>query len=102
MDLVAGGEARPTELLGALRPSARRLLLVDAEYLGERELRYMGRSEPAYSSRLTITPFDLVRGQALGPGFNEKVEYTRQNVQRVVEQTLRSHARDVARRLGRD
>ncbi len=102
MDLVAGGDARPTELLGALRPNARRLLLVDAEYLGERQLRYMGRSEPAYSSRLTITPFDLVRGEALGPGFNEKVEYTRQNVQRVVEQTLRSHARDVARRLGRD
>ena len=101
MDLVAGGNPRPTDLLEALRPRARRLLLIDAEYLGERQLRYMGRSQSAYQSRLTITPFDLVRGEALGAGFNQTLEYTQQSVGRVVEEQLRSQAREMAARLER-
>ena len=96
---LADEGARPIELVGALRQHARYMLLIRAEYLGERMLAYMGRQEPAFSSRLTVTPFDLAAGTALGPGMMEDIEYTKLNVERVVARDLRAKVRALIARV---
>jgi serine/threonine-protein kinase len=83
-------------LIEALRPHARGMMLIRAEYLGERELRPLGRRhDTVYQSRLTIVPFDLEVGQAVGRGMDEKIEYNHLTVERKVEELLRSKVRRV-------
>jgi serine/threonine-protein kinase len=81
-------------LIEALRPHARGMLLIRAEYLGERELRPLGRRrDTVFQSRLTIVPFDLESGQAGAHRMDEKVEYNHLTVERKVEELLRGKMR---------
>jgi eukaryotic-like serine/threonine-protein kinase len=89
------GEPGMADLAQALKGRAHYLLLVRAEFLGERPLQYMGRSETQLQSRLHVATLDLTTDEPVGSGFDEKVGYTGLTVGRVVEDTLRP----VARRL---
>jgi hypothetical protein len=90
----------PGYLMEQLRPYARNILIVNAEYLGQRQLRYMGRSDVAFQSRLKLVAVDMTTDQALGNTFEEKVEYTHLSVGRVVEEKLRPVVRRIARLAG--
>jgi hypothetical protein len=81
-------------LRDALRPYASHLILARSEYLGERPLNYMGRSEVAFQARLTVVAVDLENGRVLGKPFNTKVEYTHLSVERVVAEKLRRWLRE--------
>jgi len=83
-------------LRNALRPYARHLVLARTEYLGERPLNYMGRSEVAFQARLTVAVVDLEDGRVLGQPFNGRVEYTHLNVERVVAEKLRRWLRETS------
>lgn len=89
MDLVDGDHVSTPDLLHRLQGVARRVVLLRVEYLGDRQLRYMGRSESAYQSRLTLLCVDPVTGEALAPSWTEKVEYTRVQTSRAAEKALR-------------
>jgi hypothetical protein len=84
------------ELLRALRPHARYLVVIHARYLGSRELKYMGRWDTAHQARLRVTAYDLASGQPLGSGFDERIEYTHQSLADVLSKELGP----AARRLG--
>jgi serine/threonine-protein kinase len=95
-DLFGGDRAPPRGALrDALRPHARHLILVRAEYLGDRPLSYMGRADVAFQARLTAAVVDLASGRVVGPPLNRKVEYTHLNVERVVSENLRRWLRQV-------
>jgi hypothetical protein len=96
---LAGGGGDVSALADALRPHAHFLVLVDAEYLGERQLQYMGRYDTAYQARLQVRAVDLQSNTAVGGTFNERVEYTQLSVGRVVEEKLRPHLRKVRANL---
>jgi serine/threonine-protein kinase len=98
MDLAQSGADQRT-LMRAMRPHARHLVVINAEYLGDRPLRYMGRVEPAHQSRLTVSAFDLVEGRAVSKTWDEKMEYTQLTVERVVEERLRPGTRKLSRAL---
>ncbi|MCG6963351.1 MAG: protein kinase [Acidobacteria bacterium] len=89
MDLVEGDHVSTSDLLRRLSGVAARVVLLRVEYLGDRQLRYMGRSEPAYQSRLTLMCVDPATGKALAPSWTEKVEYTRVQTSRAAEKSLR-------------
>jgi|GEM_PF-589202 len=92
---LAGGDGDPRALAEALRPHAHYLILVDAEFLGERQLQYMGRYDTAYQARLQVRAFDLQSNTPVGGTLNERVEYTQLSVGRVVEEKLRPHLRKI-------
>jgi serine/threonine-protein kinase len=75
-------------MLAALREQAGRLVLVRAQYLGQRELYYLGRYDTALQSELSITVFDLWSGKPLTASWSDRVEYTALSVPRVVEKAL--------------
>ena len=89
MDLVGSDHLPTTDVLRRLSGVAGRVILLRVEYLGDRTLRYMGRSEPAYQSRLTLLCVDPATGKAVAPSWTEKVEYTRVQTSRVAEKSLR-------------
>ena len=99
--LRSGSQPGMRYILSALQPHARYVIVVHAEYLGDRELFYMGRRDVAHESRLTVRPFDLQSGSAVGPGLDEKLEYTQLNVQKVVASTIRPRIRAVIGQAGR-
>ena len=74
-------------------------MLVNAEYLGERQLQYMGRYDTAYQARLQVRAFDLQSSSPVGSTLNERVEYTQLSVGRVVETQLRPQVRKLRRSL---
>ncbi len=83
------GAAPRADLRRAVAPHARRLVLVRAEYLGERPLRYMGRSDTTYEARLIVTAVDLATDRPLGQPFDDTLEYNHLTVERVVAASLR-------------
>ncbi len=90
MGLLEGTAPVPRpRLLSALRGHARAGLLVHAKYLGERKLRYMGRWDVVFQARLTISLFDLERGEALAPSLSETIEYNHLTVAKKTEDALR-------------
>jgi len=90
---MAGADPRLDDLLRVLKPHAVTLLLVRAEFVGERPLRYMNRMDVAFKSRLFVTAFDVASGEPMTPSLSESVEYTQVSVERVVAKTLRPRAR---------
>jgi len=99
MDLMEGDHVPTTDVLRRLSDVAGRVVLLRVEYLGDRPLRYMGRSEPAYQSRLTLLCVDPATGKALAPSWTEKVEYTRVQTSRAAEKSLRGPASDLVKLL---
>ncbi len=66
------------------------VVLAEAEFLGERELYYLGRRSFALTSELRVHGFLTGGQQALGPGWSERVEYTGLNVSEKADEALRA------------
>ena len=98
--MLGGGAEPPTDrLVAALEPYARILVVVRAEYLGSRQLQYLGRADEALQSRLTITSINLAGGESPDAGWNERIEYTHATVTKKVDDALRPLKRRLALRL---
>ena len=89
----------PTEVVDALRGLAAKLVLAQVEYMGERELYYMGRYDTAFQAEVTVMAFDLTSGRPLTPSWSEKIEYTHLNVRQSTEKALRRGARELGQTL---
>ena len=98
--MLGGGAEPPTDrLVAALERHARILVVVRAEYLGSRQLRYLGRADEAFQSRLTITPINLAGGESPDSGWNDRIEYTHATVAKKVDDALRPLKRRLALRF---
>jgi serine/threonine-protein kinase len=62
-------------------------ITVRIEPTGERELHYMGRSDTAYSSRVTVTATDAASGHQLGRA-SGNIEYTQLNAAKKAEEIV--------------
>jgi hypothetical protein len=72
------------------------LLVVRVDAAGERQLKYLGRYDTAYTSKVTLTPYDLANGQPFGSPARGTIEYTTANAESKTEQVVGRLARDVA------
>lgn len=93
----SGGESGSLQEL--LQPHARYLLVVRADYIGDRELQYMGRYDREYQARLHLVAHDLLDGTPLGPGIHVPIGYTQLTVDRKVSDLLRPKFRKIAGNL---
>jgi predicted Ser/Thr protein kinase len=91
-----GGEPQIRSLISALRAEGVAVLvLARVEHVGERVLDYMGRSDVAYTSRVTLTCFDVATGRPKGRSLAATVEYTTLNVRQASEKALDPLMREV-------
>ena len=72
-----------------IRPHARYLVYIRADFTGERELYYMGRYDTELQARLNLETRDLLNSKTIGPGVHSSVGYTRLSVEGKVEDLLR-------------
>jgi hypothetical protein len=92
------GEPGTEEVIRALR-GAGVAVLVLARVIpaGQRELQYMGRYDVAYSSRVTITCYDVATGRPKGRSQSATIEYTMLTVERATASALSPLAEEIAR-----
>jgi serine/threonine protein kinase len=72
-----------------LRPHSRYLVFISADYIGERELNYMGRYDLELQARLNLDTNDLLDGKVIGPGIHTSIGYTSLSVNNKVQELLR-------------
>ena len=72
-----------------IRPHARYLVFIRADFTGERDLYYMGRHDTEFQARLNLETRDLLDGRPIGPGIHSSIGYTRLSVEGKVEELLR-------------
>ncbi len=72
-----------------LRPHARYLVFIRADFTGERELFYMGQYDREIQARLNLETQDLLDGRPIGPGVHTSIGYTQLSVENKVENILR-------------
>lgn len=72
-----------------IRPHARYLVFIRADFTGERELHYMGRYDTEFQARLNLDTRDLLDGKPVGAGVHTSIGYTRLSVEDKVEDLLR-------------
>ncbi len=72
-----------------IRPHARYLVFIRADFTGERELHYMGRYDTEFQARLSLDTHDLLDGNPVGPGVHTSIGYTRLSVEGKVDDLLR-------------
>ena len=77
-----------TALLDRLRGKAGTLLVARIEPTGEREIHYMGRSDTAYSWRVTVTAYDVASGRPIGARGSGSIEYTSINASKKAEEVV--------------
>lgn len=94
----AAGEGT-SSLVELLRPHARYLVVVRAESMGDRPLKYMRRYDTEFQGRLHLVAHDLVDGAPIGNGIHLPIGYTHLTVERKVGEALRVRFRGVAARL---
>ena len=93
-DLVRGGDVSASRLISRLRDEGYAVLVIArAEPSGQRELKYMGRYDTAYSSRITITTYDLATGRPFGTPGRGSIEYTTINAERETDKVVGKLAR---------
>ena len=98
-DLVRG-DVSAARLIDRLRNEGQAMLvLARVEPTGERQLSYMGRSDTAYSSRITITTYDLASGRPVGSPSSTTIEYTSRTADREAEKVIGKLARTLASTL---
>ncbi|HJT16114.1 MAG TPA: serine/threonine-protein kinase, partial [Thermoanaerobaculia bacterium] len=96
-DLLRGGGVSAGRLIDGL--SGERyavLLLARVEPTGQRELSYYGRHDIAYSSRVTLTAYDLATGKPFGSSPSATIEYTSLNAQDKSEEAVGPLAQEIA------
>jgi serine/threonine-protein kinase len=72
-----------------IRPHARYLVFIRADFTGERDLYYMGRHDTEFQARLNLETRDLLDGRPVGPGIHTSIGYTRLSVEGKIEDILR-------------
>jgi len=82
------GNASAGALLGRLRGHAGTLVLARIEPTGQRELHYMGRYDTAYTSRVSVTVYDVASGQPIGSRNSGSLEYTSINASKKAEEVV--------------
>jgi len=96
-DLLRRGDPPAGRLIDRL--SAERyavLLLARIDPVGQRELSYYGRHDTAYSSRVTLTAYDLATGKPLGASRSATMEYTSINAESQAEEMVAPLAKSIA------
>ena len=96
---VLEGGTEGGSLEDLLRPHARYLVIIRADYTGDRELTYMGRYETEFQARLHLNAVDLLDGRKLGPGIHAPIGYTQLSVDKKVANLLGPKFRKIAGRL---
>lgn len=99
--LVRGeGEPGTEELIRALRGAGVAVLaLARVVPAGQRELQYMDRYDVAYSSRVTVTCYDVATGRPRGRSLSATIEYTTLTIERSTERALGPLAREIAQQV---
>ena len=82
--LVDGGSIQKL-----IRPHARYLVFIRADFTGERELYYAGRYDTELQARLNLETHDLIDGRPIGAGVHVSVGYTNLSVENKVAEILR-------------
>ncbi len=72
-----------------IRPHARYLVYIRADFTGERELYYMGRYDTEYQGRLNLETRDLLDGRLIGPAVHSSIGYTRLSAEGKIDDLLR-------------
>ena len=90
------GGAPAGVLMDRLRGTAGVLVVAKIEATGQRELRYMGRYDTAYGSRVTVTVYDVASGRPIGTRGSANIEYTQLNASREAEKAVAPLARKAA------
>ena len=101
-DRLLRGQAEPAtdELVRAARESGVAVLvLARVVPAGQRELQYMGRYDVAYSSRVTLTCYDVAAGRPKGRSLNATIEYTTLTIEAATERALGPLVQEIARQL---
>ena len=75
------------------------LLLARVDPTGQRELSYYGRHDTAYSSRVTLTTYDLATGRPFGSSGHVTIEYTSINAENESEERVGPLAKSAARAI---
>ncbi len=96
----SAGDGGPS-LMDLLRPHARFLIVVRADYTGDRELNYLGRYDREFQARLHLVAHDLLDGRKLGPGIHGPIGYTQLTVDRKVADLLGPKFRKIVGNLSR-
>jgi serine/threonine protein kinase len=95
--LLRGNEPGAARLIHRLRTEGMAtLLLARIDPAGQRELHYMGRSDTAYSARITLTTYDLATGTPIGTPGRATIEYTSATAEREAEKVVGRLARSSA------
>jgi eukaryotic-like serine/threonine-protein kinase len=99
-DLLRSGNASVKRLTDALRSEGFAVLvLARVDPTGQRELSFYGRRDTAYSSRVTLTTYDLASGRPLGSTASAPIEYTSINAQTEAQDVVGPLARASARAI---
>ena len=99
-DLLRGGGASAGRLIDRLSSEGYAvLLLARIDATGQRELSYYGRHDTAYSSRVTLTAYDLATGRPFGSSGTATLEYTSINADSESEEKVGPLARSIARAI---
>ena len=99
MDLIEHGpDAKGASLFELARPYARWLVVVRAEYTGDRSLYHLRGSDREFQARLHVVAQDLMDGHTLG-GVHGPIGYTHLTVEKKVADLLRPKLREAFRKM---
>lgn len=87
--LDRGGRASLKQLMaGSSLDGIDVLVFADVDQVGERELRFLGRSERAVTSRLGVRAYLVAEQRGLGREWSEQFEYTPINLSQKLDESL--------------
>jgi len=94
-----GSQPSTSSLIDHLRGEAGVLVVARIEATGERELKYYGRYDTAYGSRVTLTAYDVATAQPIGTRGSASLEYTHLNADDKADEEVTPIAQRVARAI---
>lgn len=98
--MVRSGDAATSRLISRLRDDGYAVLLLARVDAGpSRELKYMGRYDTAYTSKVTLTTYDLATGRPFGSPARATVEYTTINADKKTEEIVGRIAREAVEEI---
>jgi serine/threonine protein kinase len=99
-DLLRRGDVSASRLIDRLSGEGYAvLLLARIDPTGQRELSYYGRHDTAYTSRVTLTAYDLATGRPFGSSKSATIEYTSINAESESEEMVGPLARSLAKAI---
>ena len=92
------GEPPTEELMRAMRDAGvAALVLARVTPAGQRELQYMDRYDVAYSSRVTLTCYDVATARPRGRSLTATIEYTTLTIEAATERALAPLVQEIER-----